>query len=243
MKRLVKLAAIIAALILADPELILAEELLICAEGYAVTLVIINGWGFWSGYFDWTSDVLREIIECVKIAWFVFWKNGAVETVTKGASYSLMDNLLTAISPATVGFLKWLGETDLLVFTVKWTDPSIAVVMWIEDVIIAYGLVLFSRNVIEDFTLTEALRAAVDSIRKRNTIGCAISWILTIGLTIRFSIWDGSERVAIFFHKELPGRVQELFVIMAFSVIQAIFWTKLYSWGINGLADIWKLFF
>jgi len=180
----------------------------------------------------------------LKEAWLVFWKideedrtkevaSKMAKTVSKGAAYSLSDNLLTTLSPATVGFPKWLG----------WEDTGITIVIWVEDVAIAYGFVLFSRSIIEDFTLTEALRASIDSIRKNGGIGRIIANILTVGLLIRFSLWDGPERIAIFFHKELPGRIQELLIVMAFSVIQAIFWTKLYSLGINGLVDIWRLLF
>jgi len=189
-------------------------------------------------------ECAATVAALLKEAWLVFWKideeDGTKEmagkvakTVSKGAAYSLSDNLLTALSPATVGFLKWLG----------WSDVEITIAIWVEDVAIAYGLVLFSRNVVEDFTLTEALRASIDSIRGNGRLGRAIANILTIGLLIRFSLWDGPERVAIFLHKELPSRVQELLVIVVFSLVQAIFWTQIYSWGINGLVDIWKMFF
>lgn len=184
-----------------------------------------------------------EIAALLKEAWLVFWKvkkedeAGAVvgkvfQTVSKGAAYSFSDNLLTALSPATVGFLKWLG----------WGDLEITLVMWVEDVLIAYGLILFSRNVIQDFTLTEAIRASIDSVR-RGRIGKIVANILTAIFLIRFSLWDGPERVAIFFHKELPKNSQKLFVVMIFSVIQAVFWTKLYSLGIDGLVNMWRLFF
>jgi hypothetical protein len=184
-----------------------------------------------------------EIAALLKEAWFVFWKvkkedeAGAVagkvfQTVSKGAAYSFSDNLLTALSPVTVGFFKWLG----------WGDLEITLVMWVEDVLIAYGMILFSRNVIQDFTLTEAIRASIDSVR-RGRIGQIVANILTAVFLFRFSLWDGPERVAIFFDKELPKNSQKLFVVMIFSVIQAVFWTKLYSLGIDGLVNMWRLFF
>jgi len=233
MKRLAKWAAIIAAVILLEPELIRVKELAIYFRGYMSTLAVANGWSFWLGHLDWLSNIFREIIECVKIAWSVFWKDGAIETVAKGASYSVVDNLTTAISPATVAFLKIFD----------WTDLSIAMVMWAEDIVIAYGTMRFSQSVIEDFTLSKALRASVESIRERSLIGEIISWIWKICLLARFSLWDGPERVAIFFHRELKTHAQELLVIIIFAAVQAIFWTKMYSLGIDGLVDIWKLFF
>lgn len=190
------------------------------------------------------KDLAATIAAMLREAWLVFWKinkedktretaSKVAKTISKGAAYSLSDNLLTALSPATVGFLKWLD----------WGDTEITIAIWVEDVAIAYGLVLFSRSIIADFTLTEALRVSIDSIRKNGIIGRIVANILTVGLLVRFSLWDGPERVAIFFHQELPSRVQELLIIMVFSVIQAIFWTKMYSLGIDGLVDIWKLFF
>lgn len=190
------------------------------------------------------ARLAATVAALLKEAWLVFWKidkedeikevaGKVTGTVSKGAAYSLSDNLLTALSPITVGFFKWLG----------WGDMEITIVMWVEDVIIAYGLVIFSRRIVEDFTLTEALRSSIDSIRRNGSIGLVIANILTFGLLIRFSLWDGPERVAIFFKKELPKAYQELLVIAVFAIIQAIFWTKLYSWGINGFADIWKMFF
>lgn len=190
------------------------------------------------------KELAATLAAIMKEAWLVFWKvddedeikevaGKVAGTVSKGAAYSLSDNLLTALSPVTVAFLKWLG----------WGDIEITMVMWVEDVIIAYGLVIFSRSVVEDFTLTEALRSSIDSIRRNGSIGLVVANILTFGLLIRFSLWDGPERVAIFFKKELPKAYQELLVIAVFAIIQAIFWTKLYSWGINGFADMWKLFF
>jgi len=152
------------------------------------------------------------------------------ETVSKGTAYWLADYALTALSPITVGFLKWVG----------WEDRAIVVVVWIEDVIIAYGLVLFSRHIVDDFTVTEALRASVEVIWKKSKI---VGAFLASGLLFKFSIWDGPERVAIFFHKELPKVYQELLVIAGFSVIQAIFWTKFYSLGIDSLASLWKMMF
>lgn len=152
------------------------------------------------------------------------------ETVAKGSAYWVADYAATALSPLTVGFCKWLG----------WTELETIIVVWIEDMAIAYGFVLFSRHVVEDFTVTEALRASIEVIWRKSKV---VGGLLAAGLLFRFSIWDGPERVAIFFHKELPKMYQELLVIAGFSVIQAIFWTKLYSLGIDGLVRMWKLLF
>jgi hypothetical protein len=243
MKRLARLAATVAALCVGwtiGMLLVLAWLFLVSLIflaylehpeiGFAsLAILIALGVAIPWGKIKW----LKEVINCVKISWSVFWQGGAVETVAKGASYSLVDNLTTAISPATVAFLKAFG----------WEDIWIVGVMWVEDIIIAYCTMRFSQEVVEDFTLSKALRAAVESIRDRSTIGCVLSWMLKIGLVIRFALWDGPERVAIFFHKELKTHVQELLVIVVFAAVQAIFWTKMYSLGIDGLVDIWKLLF
>jgi hypothetical protein len=180
-------------------------------------------------------------INVIKKSFLVFWgidkddggikttKNVA-KTASKGIAYYLSDYALTALSPITVGLFKWIG----------WTDFEITFVIWLEDALIAYGLVLFSQKIIKDFTLTEALRNSINLIWGKNKI---IAAVLSGIILIRFSLWDGPERVAIFFHKELKKRYQEILIIILFSLFQAIFWTKLYSLGINGLVGIWKVIF
>lgn len=171
-------------------------------------------------------------------AFLVFWgidredegkeiTKNVTKTTSKGIAYYFSDYALTALSPATVGFLKMFD----------WADWSITIIMWIIDVIIAYGFVVFSRNIIQDFTLTEALRASIETIKRKSKI---VAFFLSSLILVRFSLWDGPERVAIFFKKELKGRFNEVMIIVVFSLVQAIFWTKLYSVGIDGLVKMFE---
>jgi hypothetical protein len=184
---------------------------------------------------------LVTIGKILKEAFFVFLginrddkgseKTGKVaKTVSKGIAYYLSDYTITMLSPITVGFLKFLG----------WNDFHMTLAMWFENILIAYGFLLFSRNIILDFTLTEAMRSSIEVIWRKNKV---VAFFLTIILLLRFSIWDGPERVAIFFKKELPGRIKEVIIIIIFSLAQAAFWTKLYSVGIDGLVGMWKFLF
>lgn len=193
------------------------------------------------GWFSKLAAIVAAFLTVLKEAFLVFWgidkedegiekAEKVAKTTSKGLAYWLSDYALTALSPATVGFLKWLG----------WSDFPITMAMWFEDLVIAYGIVLFSRHVIEDFTTTEALRSSIEVVWRKSRIAAVL---VSAVVLVRFSLWDGPERVVIFFKKELGKRYQEILVLVVFSLIQAIFWTKIYSLGIDGLVKMWKLFF
>jgi hypothetical protein len=152
------------------------------------------------------------------------------KTVSKGVAYYFSDYGFTVLTVVIVGISKWLGFNDF----------QTTIFVWVYDVLTAYGFVLFSRNIIEDFTLTESMRKSIGVIRKKSKV---TAFFLAAILLIRFSIWDGPERVAIFFKKELKNRAEELLLIAIFSILQAAFWTKLYLLGIDGLSDVFKLIF
>lgn len=186
----------------------------------------------------WISNLTATVREVFRVFFGIKKEDGGAETAEKAAktaakasSYWLTDYALTLLSPATVAFFKWFG----------WSDLPITLVMWVEDLIISYGFVLFSRNVVEDFTVTKALRSSVKVIWGKNkNVGIILSAILII----RFAIWDGPERIVIFFHEKLEGRrIREFAALLILSAIQALFWTKMYSLGIDGLAKIWHLIF
>jgi hypothetical protein len=192
----------------------------------------------------WFSKLATTVVAfliVLKEAFLVFWgidkedkgserAEKIAKTTSKGVAYWLSDYALTALSPATVGFLKWLG----------WSDFPITMAMWLEDLAIAYGIVLFSRHVIEDFTTTEALRSSIEVVWHKSRIAAIL---VSVVVLVRFSLWDGPERVVIFFKKELGKRYQEILVLIIFSLFQAIFWTKIYSLGIDGMVSVWKVFF
>lgn len=153
------------------------------------------------------------------------------KTASKISAYWLTDYALTALTPITIALLKHWGCSD----------SCTTLVVWIEDILIAYGFVLFSRYVVEDFTVTEALRRTVEAVGSKNRI---VGFLLSAALLIRFSLWDGPERIVIFFHKELQGkRAMEFMILVASSALQALFWTKVYILGFGWILKIWNLIF
>lgn len=181
----------------------------------------------------------------LKKAFVVFWgieegdnkeemATKVAETIARGAAYSTIDWLLTALTPVLIGGCKWLGMPD----------GPISIVVWIYDWVGAKALVSWNDNsAVEDLTLTNAIRRSYEEIKKENKI---VAFLFLILLLIKFAVWDGPERAVLFFKKELPSRLDEILILTLFSLFQAVFWTKVYSLGIDGylsLSGLWKLYF
>jgi len=183
---------------------------------------------------EWLKKLATRIVALAKVskkAFLVFWniddgdskKEIAVkvaQTASKGAAYSAIDWALTLLSPTIVGFCKWM----------KLTDGITTLVLWAFDLICAHYLVKWNDAFVEDLTLTDALRRAIDEMKKESKL---IAYTLILLILIRFTFWDGPERVALFFKKELPSKREEMLILILFSLFQAILWTKLYSLGID----------
>ncbi len=198
------------------------------------------------GYLAKAAATIAAFGLTLKEAFFIFWgfdnqdekaevAGKVAKTTSKGFGYLISDYGFSALTAVIVGLCSGFGLSE----------SETTMVVWVYDVLVAYGFVVFSRSVVEDFTLTEAMRAAVNAMWRKNTEGKIISVFLVPVILFRFSVWDGPERVAIFLRKELPGKVAEFLFIAIFAVIQAVVWTKLYSLGIkNGwelLKFLWDL--
>lgn len=152
----------------------------------------------------------------------------ATITIVKGTGYMATDYALAAITP-------------VIVFVCKWAETSyftMSVIVWIQAIGIAYALILFSRHIVNDFTLTEALRSSVEVNWNENKRIVAVLKVVMI--IVRFSIWDGPERTVIFLQKEIDrlGRIGEIMAVIIFSSLQAIVWTKIYSAGYDGVGNL-----
>jgi len=148
----------------------------------------------------------------------------------------------TVILVPTLRFLDWLlvGASITLFSALKYNglnDLSIWLVLWILNMLLSGAIVLFNDRIKVDITLMQMLRKAVNIlISKSRTIG----YIAEVIIVVRLLIWDGPDQLIIFFRERLGSGPVILLCFVISSGIQMFIWTKIYSYGYDGISDLIK---
>lgn len=121
-----------------------------------------------------------------------------------------------------------------LVTAMKSIDANVWVTtlaMWIFDLVTAAALYYICLKSGEDLTLGRQYRKSYILILQRSKIAGYSAFIL---LFVKSAIWDGPERLVEFWHIELKNKTAKALLILALvAIIQAIFWTLIYWFGLE----------
>ena len=144
--------------------------------------------------------------------------------------YSIVDYGLMLLSIFLVAALKYLGE-GFLVTTFA---------MWIFDFIIGYGLLMICLKSGQDLTLGREYRRSTDIIFSKSKIAGFFSLFIFL---VKASVWDGPERAVEYYHAELNTMFKKILVVALMAILQAVFWTYIYTLGFEGIALLWQRIF
>ena len=131
--------------------------------------------------------------------------------------YTGLDYSLAALSAVLVIFFK---ENNA-----EFTETFLA--MWVFDLAVASSFVYFDFKTKIDITLGREYRRSTEVVWKRSKILGIFSFV---GIFLRATVWDGPERIAIFFEKELKMKGKFL-VVFFLTIFQALFWVVVYGEG------------
>ena len=148
-------------------------------------------------------------------------------TAARRVVYVIADYWTALACAALVGSLKYWGLSF-------W---GIAVATWLFDFLVAFAFMVASEKSGQDITLGESFRRVADVIHSSSKLAGFVSMI---GLTIKATIWDGPEQVAIFFKKELGSMKMMTFVVFALTFVQGVFWAWVYGLGYESVAELLK---
>lgn len=150
--------------------------------------------------------------------------------VAKRTAYVAIDYWTAFLCAGLVSILKFWEYGFVQIFFVTWAyDFTIAIIMLIISIKSGH-----------DITLGEAFRRAADVIHSSHKIAGRA----TFGsLTLKATIWDGPEQIAIFFKKELATIPRMIGLIFFLTIIQGAFWSWVYSLGYDSVYELLKNMF
>ncbi len=131
----------------------------------------------------------------------------------------------------------------MLVSTMKyWHRPfyEIFLATWAYDFIVAVMFMIVSEKSGRDITLGNSFRRAADVVHSSNKI----AGYATFGyLTLKATIWDGPEQIAIFFKKEIKTLPRMIGLLFFLAIVQGAFWAWVYSLGYDSISELIKHIF
>ncbi len=152
-------------------------------------------------------------------------EDGALTVTSKMANfvvrrfvYTAADYWLMGVSVALVMSMKAIGVEF----------PSIFLILWAFDIVIAGTFLFFWQRTGIDLTLGNDLRRAYDEIHAKSRVAGILAFLVVI---TQATVWNGPEQVIIFFRQEIRSRVMMTFVLLILSAIQAVVWAAVYSLG------------
>lgn len=144
--------------------------------------------------------------------------------------YSVVDYGLMILSIFLVAAMKFFGE-GFWVTTFS---------MWVFDFIIGYGLLMICLKSGQDLTLGREYRRSTDIIFSKSK---AAGFFSLFVLLVKASVWDGPERAVEYYHAELDTMAKKVLVVALMAILQAIFWTYVYTLGFEGIGLLWNKIF
>ena len=148
-----------------------------------------------------------------------------ISTVCRRVLYTIADYWLAALSAVLVIAMKSYGFSFVQTF----------LVLWLFDFVVAGVFVVLYEKTGKDLTLGGDYRRGVDVLFKKSKTAGILSFILTL---LYAAVWSGPEYVVIFFRKEIATRSRLVLVLIFLAVVQAAFWTWVYSLGFESVSAL-----
>lgn len=151
-------------------------------------------------------------------------------TAIRRTIYVIADYWTALLCASLVGAMKYYGLNFIEIFLGTWA----------YDFVVAMAFLVISLKSGQDITLGEAFRRAADVIRSSHKV----AGYLTFGyLTIKATIWDGPEQIAIFFKKEIKTLPRMTVLLFFLTIVQGAFWAWVYSLGYDSISELIKHIF
>lgn len=151
-------------------------------------------------------------------------------TAARRTIYIIADYWTAILCFSLVGAMKFYGFNDIEIFLGTWA----------YDFIVASAFLVVSLKSGQDITLGEAFRRAADVIHSSNKI----AGYATFGyLTLKATIWDGPEQIAIFFKKEIKTLPRMIWLLFFLTMVQGGFYAWAYSLGYDSVSELIKHIF
>jgi hypothetical protein len=96
---------------------------------------------------------------------------------------------------------------------------------------------MFSDKTKSDFTLMEGLRNSANLLYGESKIAGISFEVLAAA---KFILWDGPDRMLIFFRGRVSGRTGRIVIFVLSSGVQMLIWAKLYSLGYDSVIEFVK---
>lgn len=176
---------------------------------------------------------LGMILKKATVAFFGIVKKDNIEdmaikasgTAVRWSSYYFLDWGIWFFMGVIVGILKYYKAPEVATF----------LTLWIVEITLAIVIIVICNETKKDITLGEAIRNSFNAVWSESRI---VGALVFIGLMIKFIFWDGSDRVLIFFNKEITTFEKKAFLLVAFAGVKAYIYAKLFILGYDGVTKL-----
>lgn len=152
------------------------------------------------------------------------------KTVVGRVIYTILEYWVAIACAGMIGFMKYYN----------WPFLQIFFAVWVIDFVLAIIVLVASEKSGQDITLGESFRRAANVVHSKSRIVGYFTFVLLIANAI---IWEGPVQIVIIFKKEFGSETNKIVALIFLTILQAAFWTYIYSLGYDSLSELIKHYF
>lgn len=180
-----------------------------------------------AAYFNVLVDVILAFLNIHKYA---AGKEKVLKIGSAGIRSSLYyaaDWLIFWLFISVAALLKYCSAAGIVIF----------LALWVLEMLVSLSVLLLWRKVKWDITLGEAYRNAFNVLHEASGVVSILALVL---LMVKFLLWDGTDRLVVFWDKELDNFSKKAAVLALASCIKMVVWTKVILLGYETIGELMK---